>query len=787
MITPMFLCVYAEKIQETQQRKMAVMACTLAMGRFQQYQDIEAFRQGLLEAIQLDPTYGVPMYNLAVLAEKEYRLEESVAWLEKFLKVDKYSEHAALAKLRLEKIKKIMQKAKTPQDRKRYRYNETIAKAKSSLLAGEIENAVSEAIKATQIDDSRFEAYCIAASALLQIQSFSEAVNLIKEGINRIPQDGKEKLKKILEQCQNEEKFIQYTRLGNQALQNGEYARAAEELTKAWELFKERGETGLSAAMAWASIEQYAKASKIFSRLAQSSHREIAKKAKEKLEQLTPILEPIYEETLKSGISLLEKNQIVEASEKFQNAIYIIPDRPEPYFQLACIYAIQDKEKEALEYLRKAVINGLRDVGKINQEKRLSGIRTKKEFRDFLKNSFGEKISSIFEAGTTKRSIFQGMAFLKEKKFSEAISLFHSAIEADAQSPELYYRTAWAYALNREKEKALSYLKKAFSYGFKNKNRVHFNRAFHDLHEEKIYQEIMEGKFSSDKEQKEEAYGYGLTEDVWQQCSFRYGNELILDMTGNYWLTLPIHKQIEYATDYQAGYAEEKGLPLEKVLDFDGAKYAFSLIPPGRYWMGSPSQEEGRENQELLHIVVLSKPYYMGKYEVTKSQWNSVMGNYASSSSEQQALPVEKISWQECQEFCRKAGRGLRLPTEAEWEYACRAGSTYAYCVSSSQLNEYAWYSTNSSNTFHLGGQKNANSWGCYDMHGNLWEWCLDYYRTYSKEEQINPLCRIEGPSKVLRGGSYLNSATECRSAQRIPRILVYKSAIVGFRLCMDL
>jgi formylglycine-generating enzyme required for sulfatase activity len=180
------------------------------------------------------------------------------------------------------------------------------------------------------------------------------------------------------------------------------------------------------------------------------------------------------------------------------------------------------------------------------------------------------------------------------------------------------------------------------------------------------------------------------------------------------------------------------------------------LIPKGTFMMGSPETEKGRQENETQHEVTISKDYYLGVYEVTQAQYEKVMGKNPSSfpvakvGNENADLPVENVSWDDAVEFCKKlsdlpeekkAGREYRLPTEAEWEYACRAGSKTAYAFDDEEglLPEYGWFSRNSSRRTHTVGLLEPNAWGLYDMHGNVWEWCSDRYGDYPKGAVSDP------------------------------------------------
>jgi formylglycine-generating enzyme required for sulfatase activity len=204
-----------------------------------------------------------------------------------------------------------------------------------------------------------------------------------------------------------------------------------------------------------------------------------------------------------------------------------------------------------------------------------------------------------------------------------------------------------------------------------------------------------------------------------------------------------------------------------------GVKMDLVWLPTGSFQMGSPDSESGRTDDEgPVHTVELDG-FWMGKYEVTQEQYEAVMGKNPSKFKGAKN-PVEQVSWNDAVDFCRtasqKTDKGFRLPTEAEWEYACRAGSTTRFCFGDSDngLGEYAWYNDNSGKTTHPVGEKKANEWGLYDMHGNVWEWCGDLYPgKYEAAAAKNPQGASSGPCRVLRGGGGSNAPQFCRSATR--------------------
>jgi len=224
----------------------------------------------------------------------------------------------------------------------------------------------------------------------------------------------------------------------------------------------------------------------------------------------------------------------------------------------------------------------------------------------------------------------------------------------------------------------------------------------------------------------------------------------------------------------------------------------FVLIPEGTFMMGSPSDEPGRWNNERQHRVTLSKGFYIQTTEVTQGQWRSIMGSNPSHfKSCGDNCPAEQFSWNDCQDFIRRLNQKegtnkYRLPTEAEWEYACRAESTTAFanggitelkCAYDPNLDAMGWYCGNSGGKTHPVGQKKPNAWGLYDMHGNVWEWCQDRYeKNYPTGHVTDPKGPSSGTGRVLRGGSWDYSARYCRSALRGWGRPGYR-AYMGFRV----
>ncbi|TES88542.1 MAG: formylglycine-generating enzyme family protein, partial [Desulfobacteraceae bacterium] len=225
-----------------------------------------------------------------------------------------------------------------------------------------------------------------------------------------------------------------------------------------------------------------------------------------------------------------------------------------------------------------------------------------------------------------------------------------------------------------------------------------------------------------------------------------------------------------------------------------GLGMQFVYIKPGTFIMGSPQIESGRDKDETVHRVTLTKGFYLQTTELTQWQWEKVMGynpSYFKACGDN--CPMEMVSFEDAQAFIRKINQlegtnKYRLPTEAEWEYACRAGSKMRFCFGNNDngLSDYAWYYKNVDNVTHSVATKRPNAWGLYDMHGNVWEWCQDWYGKYPRRSVTDAIGPSSGSNRVNRGGSFTSDARYCRSAERLRYYPGYRSNNLGFRLAKD-
>jgi formylglycine-generating enzyme required for sulfatase activity len=224
----------------------------------------------------------------------------------------------------------------------------------------------------------------------------------------------------------------------------------------------------------------------------------------------------------------------------------------------------------------------------------------------------------------------------------------------------------------------------------------------------------------------------------------------------------------------------------------------FVWISPGTFMMGSPPNEEKRSADEIPHEVTLSRGFYMGVHLVTQEQWQAVMGNDPSNFKWENNLPVDTVSWYDCQEFTKrlreKDNMQYRLPTEAEWEFCCRAGTKAPFHFGETISTEQANYDGN----FTYGDGKKgkyrkkttpvgtfpANAWGLHDMHGNLFQWCQDWYGEYPQKDVVDPQGPGKGDHRVVRGGPWSFGPGGCRSAYRRRFESGCRMDLCGFRVC---
>jgi formylglycine-generating enzyme required for sulfatase activity len=259
-----------------------------------------------------------------------------------------------------------------------------------------------------------------------------------------------------------------------------------------------------------------------------------------------------------------------------------------------------------------------------------------------------------------------------------------------------------------------------------------------------------------------------------------------------------------------ADYAKRAGIKDAQItLALDGnVTLKLNLIPAGKFLMGSPESENDRRADEgPQHEVTITKPFYMGVYTVTQAQWKAIMGTTIAQQRDKVTVvnkalygegdeyPMYFVPWGEAGEFCKKlsqkTGKTVRLPTEAQWEYACRAGSKtrFSFGDDGNKLRDYAWYTWKSDSKTQPVGQKKPNDFRLYDMLGNVDQWCSDWYAdSYANAEKTDPTGPASGSNRVLRGGGWtMGGPRHCRSASRLKLPPGYRGIDHGFRVALDL
>jgi formylglycine-generating enzyme required for sulfatase activity len=225
---------------------------------------------------------------------------------------------------------------------------------------------------------------------------------------------------------------------------------------------------------------------------------------------------------------------------------------------------------------------------------------------------------------------------------------------------------------------------------------------------------------------------------------------------------------------------------LEVALEAGPVRIELVRVAPGEFTMGSPEEEPGHaENESPARRVRISRPFALGRFPVTSAQYGMVMA----SEPDGDALPVSQITFAEALEFCRRlsaaAGADVGLPTEAQWEYACRAGTDTPYWSGSGEedLARVGWYSANAGDGAQPVGLKPANPWGLHDVHGNVWEYCADFVDDYAAMAEVDPIGRVTGARGAMRGGGWMHDAADCRSARRLISDDMFGGA--GFRVAL--
>ena len=407
-----------------------------------------------------------------------------------------------------------------------------------------------------------------------------------------------------------------------------------------------------------------------------------------------------------------------------------------------------------------------------------------------------------------------------EKNYAETVKWYRKSAEQGYASAQCALGNCYYYGRGVEKDyaEAIKWYRKAAEQGQEKAQCALGNCYYHGRGVEKDYAEAVKWYRKSAEQGYAVGqcnlgncyyYGRGVEKDYAEAVklyrkSADQGYEKAIkileelgEMTEDFTPLLELQESTQTTNQTTANASQSSGTKagerLVKVIN--GVEFAFRWCPAGTFIMGSPTSESRHGDGEMQHRVTLTKGFWMMETEVTQKQWKAVMGSNPSYFKGDD-LPVEAVSWKDCQKFCKKCaqlGFPVQLPTEAQWEYACRAGSTTAYFWGNALNGDKA----NCDGNYPCGtttkgpylekttpvGSYQPNSWGLYDMHGNVWEWCQDWDGDYPSGGVTDPTGPSSGSSRVYRGGSWSDGARNCRSAIRHNLAPGDRGNILGFRL----
>lgn len=293
---------------------------------------------------------------------------------------------------------------------------------------------------------------------------------------------------------------------------------------------------------------------------------------------------------------------------------------------------------------------------------------------------------------------------------------------------------------------------------------------------------------------KAERKKYGFYSDAWEKLYYRHNGHEIIDMTSPFWMKLSDGKKEDYAKTYQKYYAKFLNKEEQKTISVQGAKINMVFIPPGRFWLGSPQSEHGRNVKEIRHKVVISKAFWIQKEEMPQITWQKIAGTTPWSGKEDvrngPIYPATYISFDRVKaHLLSKMGENFNLPTEAQWEYACRAGNTDAFFWGSFAKRGivYSWSKNNSKGRPAIVRRKRPNNWGIHDMLGNVAEICRDGVRNYDEEQQVDPFYHnSDSDQRIMRGGHFGHTVQQLRCALRQNVSRGSYSHVTGVRIIMN-
>lgn len=478
-----------------------------------------------------------------------------------------------------------------------------------------------------------------------------------------------------------------------------------------------------------------------------------------------------------AGWSAFVQGKLPEALKYTNQAVALDPDLTEALFQGAKIWMAKDKPGEALPLLRQAIDQSPAYVVKASADGDFQ--RHEAELNDFLEAMRQEQLKVLQPQVRQKLTEAEEWAktFSEVSECTEVLERWKGVLEGSWGLLELL---KYGEEVLRKDHKTIIKAKK------RGEERIAREKAA----AEKAVREELERKRNTLHVEKRVVLverlvdeSYQVEEDYWDLAVVKPAGWFRREQTEAVLKTRTVTKTRKVKREVE----EERSIIVNGLGEVTGdldEMLRFVRIPAGTFMMGSPKNEDERFSWETQHKVTLTRPFEMMVTPVTQALWQAVMGNNPSHFKGPD-LPVEEVSWEDVQEFIQKLNQmlgtdSLRLPTEAEWEYACRAGTTGARY---GKLGEVAWYEDNSDGETHRVGTKAPNAWGLYDMLGNVWEWCQDWHGSYPSGPVTDPTGPSTGSRRVNRGGSWDYGARNVRAANRSYDDPRFRLVDLGFRL----
>lgn len=489
-----------------------------------------------------------------------------------------------------------------------------------------------------------------------------------------------------------------------------------------------------------------------------------------------------------AGWSAFVQGKLPEALKHTNQAVALDPDLTEALFQGAKIRMASGKPGEALPLLRQAIDQSPAYVVKASADGDFQ--RHEAELNDFLEAMRQEQLNVLQPQVRQKLTEAEEWAktFSEVSECTEVLERWKGVLEGSWGLLELL---KYGEEGLRKDHKTIIKAKKRGEERVDQEKKAEEERiAREKAAAEKAVREELERKRNTLHVEKRVVLverlvdeSYQVEEDYWDLAVVKPAGWFRREQTEAVLKTRTVTKTRKVKREVE----EERSIIVNGLGEVTGdldEMLRFVRIPAGTFMMGSPKNEDERFSWETQHKVTLTRPFEMMVTPVTQALWQFVMGNNPSYFKGPD-LPVEKVSWDDAQEFIQKLNQmlgtdSLRLPTEAEWEYACRAGTTGARY---GKLGEVAWYEDNSDGETHRVGTKAPNAWGLYDMLGNVWEWCQDWHGSYPSGPVTDPTGPSTGSSRVNRGGSWNHDAGYVRAAFRGGNSPGNRSGGVGFRL----